>query len=79
MADKIEDGGPAFPFIAWQSPSGMVGMERTNGMTMRDYFAGQAIMGFMASTSRPTTFSGDDAKWAYTIADAMIAARKGEL
>lgn len=45
--------------------------------TLRDRFAGQALAGFMANTNRPTTYARDDADWAYTIADAMLAARKG--
>lgn len=46
-----------------------------NGMSLRDYFAGQALAGFMASTKRPTTMHPDDAEWCYQIADAMLAAR----
>ena len=47
------------------------------GMTLRDYFAGQALAGFMANTRRPTTMAEDDATWCYSIADAMLAARTG--
>jgi hypothetical protein len=46
-----------------------------NGMTLRDWFAGQALAGFMASTNRPTTIARDDAEWCYIVADAMLAAR----
>jgi hypothetical protein len=44
-------------------------------MTLRDWFAGQALAGFMASKSRPTTIAPHDAEWCYTIADAMLAER----
>ena len=65
MMSKINDGGPAFP-CEWDTQL---------GMSLRDYFAGQALMGFMANTNRPLMYSQDDADWAYTIADAMIKAR----
>jgi hypothetical protein len=45
------------------------------GMTLRDWFAGQALAGFMANTQRPTTIAEDDAVWCYRIADAMLAER----
>jgi len=45
-----------------------------DGMTLRDYFAGQALVGFMSdsdySAPPPKT-----AIWCYIIADAMIEAR----
>jgi hypothetical protein len=48
----------------------------TMGMTLRDYFAGQALAGYMANTNRPTRFNlDDDAKWMYDLADAMLAER----
>ncbi len=45
------------------------------GMSLRDWFAGQALAGFMANTKRPTTIAPDDASWCYDIADAMLAER----
>ncbi|MBD1602281.1 hypothetical protein HAQ05_26740 [Pseudomonas sp. CA3A] len=46
------------------------------GMTLRDYFAAKALQGFMANKSNPLSFQPeDDAKYAYRIADAMLAAR----
>ena len=45
------------------------------GMTLRDYFAGQAIVGLiMRSTYGQTTKPAE----AYAIADAMLAARTGD-
>ena len=67
-----KDGGPAFPLMNRDYQEAYGGAP---GMSLRDWFAGQALMGFMANTSRPTTYTGDDAEWAYTIADAMLAAR----
>lgn len=60
------DGGPAFPT---PSVSGFVG-----GMTLRDYFAAQAMLGFMG----PDYDMADSmrARCAYQLADAMLKARK---
>ena len=60
------DGGPAFPPSAWPD---------YRGMSLRDWFAGQALAGMLSSDGRPT---GDQAKaeWAYDLADAMLRARE---
>lgn len=60
---KINDGGPAFP----------VDEQYFSGMTLRDWFAGQAL------ANRYTQEARDDkkvAQWAYQIADAMLSARE---
>lgn len=47
------------------------------GMSLRDYFAAQAMQGFMANKANPFHYQPEqDANWAYTIADAMMEARK---
>ena len=58
--DSKKDGGNAFPTAA------------EPGMTLRDWFAGQAICGMLAGK--------DDkmAKWAYQRADAMLKRREQE-
>ena len=43
-----------------------------NGMALRDYFAGQALAGRLAYGHNPIPSATD----AYTIADAMLAARE---
>ena len=45
-----------------------------DGMTLRDYFAAKAMQGLMASTINAT--QKDYAVYAYTVADAMLEARK---
>ena len=65
-----DDGGPAFP----HSSSPMRGDLTEWGMTLRDWFAGQALAGIWACP----TISGDWhdlADEAYKTADAMLAAR----
>jgi hypothetical protein len=44
-------------------------------MTLRDWFAGQALAGLLANGGAVSW--EDDATNAYTVADAMIEARKG--
>ena len=47
-------------------------------MTLRDYFAGQALTGMMASRN-PTTprfHPEEDAAYVYAVADAMLKARE---
>lgn len=73
------DGGPAFP-----QPATAEG-HATNtppGMSLRDYFAGQALAGMVANslTDEQVRATKSDpcavvASWAYEYADAMLAAR----
>lgn len=62
------DGGHAFPSPPYDK-----------GMSLRDYFAGQVVaealqlLDFMDDTSAAAA-----AKYAYQVADAMLAARTGE-
>ena len=69
MSDKINNGGPAFPQIDNSGQNG-------EGMSLRDWFAGQAI----AWAGMKEWASYDEkhaAERAYRLADAMLAARKG--
>lgn len=72
MSDKPKDGGPAFPSVDL-----IAGDER--GMTIRDYFAAQALNGFLAANARFADNDSPDshafAVAAYRVADAMIEAR----
>ena len=72
-----ENGGPAFPVIA-ENGLGHV----SDGMSLRDWFAGQALGGVIASGDFLSpeglfTGKGDEvmARAAYMIADAMLAER----
>ena len=70
MTDQINDGGPAFPV---QEDARLLG---SYGMSLRDWFAGQALAGLLCG--RHGDDFGDD--WdigadAYGIADALLAAR----
>jgi hypothetical protein len=64
------DGGPAFPKTLHE------------GMTLRDWFAGQAAAGMLANRSTGATVTGhfvfdtDLPEVAYKVADAMLKARR---
>jgi len=83
MSENINNGGSAFPVIP---PTEMCGDRTFNasgypypeaGMSLRDWFAGQALAGWLAS------FGPDDgdpvamgvARLAFELADAMLKAR----
>jgi hypothetical protein len=82
----IDDGGTAFPGLI---PGAMGTVIRSQeGMSLRDWFAGQALAGILADDSCTSphllsmhgkpgmTRSDVAAKVAYDLADAMLAARK---
>lgn len=54
---------------------------RTEGMTLRDYFAAKAMYGYISTAAAPCIVGGLDgaedelAKGAYKMADAMLRAR----
>lgn len=65
--ESIDDGGPAFPQGHLDGPH-----VNPSGMSLRDWFAGQVLIGY-ASDHRLHEHFGHHA---YKVADAMIAARK---
>ena len=60
-------GGAAFPHST--------NLTARTGMTLRDYFAGQAIVALAEQMGR-FDMSHPQAEYAYRLADAMIAARE---
>jgi hypothetical protein len=69
MSDKVEDGGPAFPLVTPNDWS-----ERAHGMTLRDWFAGRALVG-ACSAPFSEGAAPEMARACYAMADAMLAAR----
>jgi hypothetical protein len=69
------DGGPAFPQNDLSSYG--MGPEGCNngGMTLRDWFAGQALGVMLQAPETAGETTADIAQAAYVMADAMIAAR----
>ena len=74
---KSPDGGPAFPRAGLKLAGGVD--PSTNGMTLRDWFAGQAMTGVLALQDADERSYENLAMHCYAFADAMLAAReKGE-
>ena len=72
-----DDGGPAFPrpSTVWNLPDGrQTGTEDQTGMSLRDWFAGQALAGMLADPEVDAR-TGLIAIAAYQIADAMLKER----
>jgi len=82
MAD-ITNGGPAFPYGTRRYDGGnhYVGTEYAQGMSLRDWFAGQALAGLMAHPKCGMVGPGFEdrnncaAREAYALADALLAER----
>jgi len=62
---NTNDGGQAFPIDG-----------TLRGMTLRDYFAAQALQGFLASTQNGDCDMNTVAKSSFLFADAMLNERK---
>lgn len=85
MSKPIDDGGPAFPHVYANGE-----YVTDQGMTLRDYFAAKVLQGLSSypdnSSWNPTAepdveawragLKKRDAEYCYSMADAMIAARK---
>lgn len=87
MADTTkDDGGQAFPVSLFPGPMGDLHAGEP-GMTLRDYYAAQAmpvVMGTMPDTGSvknadpellAQAIGATVARWSYAIADAMLAER----
>ena len=80
MSDK--DGGQAFPATAsgelWEDRDGSnrLSFDLSGGMSLRDYFAGQALAGITASPNLDRSKPAPElARNCYSIADAMLDER----
>lgn len=81
MNDTTNNGGPAFPGIRIEAGDNYNPPKRfhRSGMSLRDYFAGQAVSQIIATCANDTTHGMSKADYfagrAYEIADAMLKAR----
>lgn len=78
---KIDNGGPAFPQTNTNYYGGETSVDVTGGMSLRDWFAGQALAGLVVLCSHDTlrdgmTYEQHVARNSYRVADAMLAARR---
>lgn len=73
------DGGPAFPLDPLIGKSHFDDPMAYPGMTLRDWFAGMALKGYLSSGGEygEQAIQNPDtaARWAYDQSDAMIAER----
>ena len=73
----MKDGGPAFPSKTLTGASTALHDIYHPGMSLRDWFAGMALSGIMISAPDDSELLDDDiAKWAYDIAEAMLAEKE---
>ena len=76
MNNKQKDGGSAFPMIEGaRDGQGQNYYFSVGGMTLRDWFAGQALAGILANPEIDIP-ADDTAEIVYRYADAMIAERE---
>ncbi len=70
-----DDGGPAFPLPEVVISTKGIAHAKP-GMSLRDWFAGQALAGYFAYEHARHRFDGPDVtEYVYRIADAMLAER----
>ena len=70
MSATINNGGPAFPCVC---PKDF--QFANEGMTLRDWFAGQALAN---KFTEDETSDENIARWAYRVADAMLKMREAK-
>ena len=71
----LKDGGPAFPYVQMSEATGQpINGCFNGGMSLRDWFAGQALAGYVAHN--PESLDVDLACVAYNTADAMLVERE---
>jgi len=72
------DGGPAFPsgeYVEGRREDGTpVKLARYPGMTLRQWYAGMAMQGYLASGDKQAFNTAEvTAEWAFDQADAMLS------
>ena len=74
IARANAEGGAAFPLAPFRKDGVMIDQP---GMSLRDWFAGQALAGVMANSNiKPTETFETIANHAFAFADAMLAERE---
>ena len=79
---EINDGGPAFPrsrpsgYINTKDPDWEFWERQASGMTLRDWFAGQALTGILVDSRSTRMTVGEATSTAFELADSMLRARE---
>lgn len=76
MTERHDDGGPAFPVLSDFAPNGQLIAGGCYGMTLLDYFAGQALAGIFAADGALDLKVSEIAADCYGLAAAMLAERR---
>jgi hypothetical protein len=78
MGIGFNDGGPAFPkaLDPYPNTAGTTRNAGAPGMSLRDWFAGQALANYVAADNEPPLSFIQVATDCFQIADAMLAARE---
>jgi len=73
----MKNGGQAFPGEQGSTPDGLWNQTYDSGMTLRDWFAGQALIGWLASfgPNGNVEHMPSLAGFVYEVADEMLAER----
>lgn len=75
-----KDGGPVFPRApTFDCETGKIISYSSDGMSLRDYFAAKVMQGLQANphiSKGAVLTHSEEARWAYDVADAMIAERE---
>lgn len=74
-APQPKDGGAAFPRPASYDKFNDENFPPWDGMSLRDWFAGMAMQGELASEQYGNKDCKMLAEWCYLVADAMLQAR----
>jgi hypothetical protein len=70
VSAPLDDGGPAFPHPDYLN-------QGPDGMSLRDHFAGQAMLMKFGASGEFTTMD-QMGQWCYDMADAMLKARSAD-
>ena len=70
----MNDGGPAFPRTQSTLPIG--GDKTQSGMSLRDYFAAQALTALISHNPCPDNTGGFLVELSYSFADGMLKERE---
>lgn len=76
MSEEKKDGGPIYPVTIEKFEGPIRMLERTYGLTKREWFAGIALQGMIAGSQGLRITVKEFAEQSFKLADAML--RQGE-
>ena len=76
-SQKPQDGGAAFAHSGTDGPDGYPGTPPQAGMSLRDWFAGQAMIALIGNRHHAGSFKFMS-ELCYAVADEMLAAREAK-